>query len=157
FFANARGRISQSVYLDGTTQLNAETGRHERGNISLSYAPSLGKQLNFGYRYTRTQIDQFDVSGQWPLSQRWSGVGRLNYSLLDNRLIEGVAGLEYGEGCWAFRVIAQRFATAPQLETTSLFVQLELTGLGRLGSNPADLLSRRVPGYTPFTSAQATQ
>ncbi|HEX4844175.1 MAG TPA: LPS-assembly protein LptD [Limnobacter sp.] len=157
FFANARGRISQSVYLDGTTQLNAESGRHERGNISVSYAPSLGKQLNFGYRYTRTQIDQFDISGQWPISQRWSGVGRLNYSLLDNRLIEGVAGLEYGEGCWAFRVIAQRFATAPQLETTSLFMQLELTGLGRLGSNPADLLSRRVPGYTPFTSAQATQ
>lgn len=157
FFANARGRISGAVFLDATTQLNAESGRHERGNISLSYAPSIGKQLNLGYRYTRAQIDQFDISGQWPISDRWSGVGRLNYSMLDNRLIEGVAGLEYGEGCWAVRVIAQRFATAPQLETTSLFVQLELTGLGRLGSNPADLLSRKVPGYTPFSSSQATQ
>jgi LPS-assembly protein len=77
--------------------------------------------------------------------------------MLDNRLIEGVAGLEYGEGCWALRVIAQRFATAPLLETTSLFVQLELNGLGRLGSNPTDLLSRKVPGYTPFSSSQATQ
>lgn len=157
FFVNARGRISESVFLDATTQLNAESGRHERGNIALSYAPSIGKQLNVGYRYTRAQIDQFDISGQWPISDRWSGVGRLNYSMLDNRLIEGVAGLEYGEGCWAVRVVAQRFATAPQLETTSLFVQLELTGLGRLGSNPADLLSRKVPGYTPFTSSQATQ
>lgn len=157
FFANARGRISQSVFLDATTQLNAESGRHERGNITVSYAPSLGKQLNLGYRYTRAQIDQFDISGQWPISDRWSGVGRLNYSMLDNRLIEGVAGLEYGEGCWAVRVIAQRFATAPLLETTSLFVQLELNGLGRLGSNPADLLSRKVPGYTPFSSSQATQ
>jgi len=110
-----------------------------------------------GYRYTRAQIDQFDISGQWPISDRWSGVGRLNYSMLDNRLIEGVAGLEYGEGCWAVRVIAQRFATAPLLETTSLFVQLELNGLGRLGSNPADLLSRKVPGYTPFSFSQATQ
>ena len=157
FFANARGRVSQSVFLDATAQLNAESGRHERGNITVSYAPSIGKQLNLGYRYTRAQIDQFDISGQWPISDRWSGVGRLNYSLLDNRLIEGVAGLEYGEGCWALRFIAQRFATAPQLETTSLFVQLELTGLGRLGSNPTDLLSRKVPGYTPFSSSQATQ
>lgn len=156
FFANARGRISKSLFLDGTTQLNAETGRHERGNITLSYAPSLGKQLNLGYRYTRAQIDQFDISGQWPISERMSAVSRLNYSLLDNRLIEGVAGLEYGESCWALRLIAQRFATAPQLETTSIFVQLELTGLGRLGSNPADLLSRKVPGYIPFTSSQAT-
>lgn len=156
-FANARGRVSRDVFLDATTQLNAESGRHERGNISVSYAPSVGKQLNLGYRYTRAQIDQFDISGQWPLSQRWSGVGRLNYSMLDNRLIEGVAGLEYSEGCWAVRMIAQRFATAPTLETTSLFFQLELTGLGRLGSNPADLLSRKVPGYTPFSSSQATQ
>lgn len=156
FFANARGRISPSVFLDATSQLNAETGRQERGNITVSYAPSLGKQLNLGYRYTRTQIDQFDISGQWPLSNRLSSVGRLNYSMLDNRLIEGVAGLEYGEGCWAVRFIAQRFATAPLLETTSLFVQLELNGLGRLGSNPTDLLSRKVPGYTPFSSQQAT-
>jgi LPS-assembly protein len=81
-------------------------------------------------------------------------VGRLNYSLLDDRLIEAVAGLEYSEGCWAMRVVAQRFATAPQLETTSLFLQLELTGLGRLGSNPLDLLSRKVPGYTPFSLNQ---
>jgi LPS-assembly protein len=157
FFANARGRISQSVFLDATSQLNAESGRHERGNFTISYAPSVGKQLNLGYRYTRAQIDQFDISGQWPISIRWSSVGRLNYSMLDNRLIEGVAGLEYSEGCWAVRMIAQRFATAPSLETTSLFVQLELTGLGRLGSNPADLLSRKVPGYTPFSSSQATQ
>jgi LPS-assembly protein len=157
FFVNARGRVSQAVFLDTTAQLNAETGRNERSNITMSYAPSLGKQLNLGYRYTRAQIDQFDISGQWPISQRWSGVGRLNYSMLDNRLIEGVAGLEYGESCWAVRLIAQRFATAPQLETTSFFVQLELTGLGRLGSNPADLLSRKVPGYTPFTSSQASR
>eukprot|EP01030_Chromulinospumella_sphaerica_P006707 gene6707-6558_t len=152
FFANARGRISQSVFLDATTQLNAESGRHERGNVTVSYAPSLGKQLNLGYRYTRAQIDQFDISGQWPISDRWSGVGRLNYSMLDNRLIEGVAGLEYGEGCWAVRVIAQRFATAPQLETTSLFVQLELNGLGRLGSNPADLFHAQAQGVKAPTS-----
>lgn len=157
FFANARGRVMGSVFVDATTQLNAETGRHERGNFSVSYSPTMGKQLNFGYRYTRNEIDQFDISGQWPLTNRISGVGRLNYSVLDNRLIEGVAGIEYSEGCWVLRVVAQRFATAPQLETSSLFVQLELTGLGRIGSNPLDLLSRTVPGYTPFNSNLVNQ
>lgn len=157
FFANARGRIGKSLYLDATSQINSETGHHQRGNFSISYAPSQGKQLNFGYRYTREQIDQFDISSQWPLGKRWSGVGRLNYSILDKRLIEGVAGVEYGEGCWAVRMVAQRFATAPQLETSSLFLQLELSGLGRIGSNPIDLLSRKVPGYTPFSSSLGTQ
>ncbi|HEY1058051.1 MAG TPA: LPS-assembly protein LptD [Limnobacter sp.] len=157
FFLNARGRISKNYVVDATSQFSAESGRHERGNISLGYSPTPGKQLNLGYRYTRNLIDQFDVSGQWPISKKWSGVGRVNYSMLDKRLIEGVAGLEYGEGCWAVRVVAQRFATAPQLQTTSLFLQLELSGLGRIGSNPIELLSRRVPGYTPFASSLTTQ
>ncbi|MFN4330217.1 MAG: LPS-assembly protein LptD [Limnobacter sp.] len=157
FFANVRGRIRRDIFVDATSQFSAETGKHQRGNFTVGYSPSPGKQLNTGYRYTRNQIDQFDVSGQWPISQRLSGVGRLNYSLLDDRLIEGVAGLEYSEGCWVLRVVAQRFATAPQLETTSLFVQLELSGLGRIGSNPLLLLSRQVPGYTPFASTPLTQ
>lgn len=151
FFAMARGRITQNLSADAASQISAETGRHEKGNLSLSYAPSQGKQVNAGYRYTRAQINQFDLSGQWPITRKWSGVGRINYSVLESRLIEGLAGLEYSEGCWVLRMVAQRFATAPELETTSVFVQLELTGLGRIGSNPLDLLSRNVPGYTPFT------
>lgn len=157
YFVNARGRISKQLYVDATSQINSESGRNERSNFSLNYSPSQGKQLNFGYRYTRDQIDQLDLSGQWPLSKRWSGVGRFNYSVLDKRMIDGVAGLEYGEGCWAIRMVAQRFATAPQLETTSFFLQLELSGLGRIGSNPLDLLSRKVPGYTPFSSSMSAQ
>lgn len=157
YFVNARGRLNKQLYLDATSQINSESGRNERSNFSVNYSPSQGKQLNFGYRYTRTQIDQFDISGQWPISQRWSGVGRFNYSMLDKRMIDGVAGLEYSEGCWAIRMVAQRFATAPQLETTSFFLQLELSGLGRIGSNPLDLLSRKVPGYTPFSSSMSAQ
>lgn len=151
FFITGRGKITRDITLDATSQISPSTGQQQRGNINVSYGPSIGKQLNAGYRYTRGQINQFDVSGQWPVSNRWSAVGRVNYSVLESRLIEGVAGLEYSPGCWAARVVLQRFATAPSLQTTSIFLQLELTGLGRLGSNPLDLLSRTVPGYTPFS------
>ncbi|MDH4394741.1 MAG: LPS-assembly protein LptD [Limnobacter sp.] len=157
FFASVRGRLTRDITLDYEGQYDADTGRNERGNVGVSYSPSLGKRLNAGYRYTRDNIDQFDVSGQWPLTRNWSGVGRLNYSLLESRPIETLAGLEYNDGCWAVRMVGQRFATSPSQTTTSLFIQLELTGLGSLGSNPLDLLSRKVPGYTPFTSSPYTQ
>lgn len=157
FFASVRGRLTRDITLDYEGQYDADTGRNERGNVGVSYSPSLGKRLNAGYRYTRDNIDQFDVSGQWPLTRNWSGVGRLNYSLLESRPIETLAGLEYNDGCWAVRMVGQRFATSPTQTTTSLFIQLELTGLGSLGSNPLDLLSRKVPGYTPFTSSPYTQ
>ncbi|NJM32596.1 MAG: LPS-assembly protein LptD [Limnobacter sp.] len=148
-FLSARGNVAQDTSLTYLGQYDSKTGRNEKGNITLSYAPSDGKQLNFGYRYTRSSINQFDLSGQWPISRKWSGVSRLNYSVLESRSIETLMGLEYDDGCWVARIVGQRFAVAPALTTTALFLQLELTGFGRLGSNPLDLLSREIPGYTP--------
>jgi LPS-assembly protein len=45
-------------------------------------------------------------------------------------------------------VVAQRTPTATNVATTSLFFQLELTGLSSLGSNPLTALRNSVPGYT---------
>ena len=61
---------------------------------------------------------------------------------------EGLVGLEYKDDCWVFRVVAQRTPTATNVATTSLFFQLELTGLSSLGSNPLTALRNSVPGYT---------
>lgn len=157
FFISSRGRLTRDLSIDYFGQYDAKSGRNEKGNISLSYAPGPGQQLNAGYRYTRGEINQVDFSGQWPISQKWSGVGRLNYSILEKRSIESLVGLEYNDGCWVARFVGQRFAVAPSLTTTSLFFQLELTGLGRVGSNPIGLLSRKVPGYTPFSSEITNQ
>lgn len=157
FFISSRGRITRDLSIDYFGQYDAKSGRNEKGNISLSYAPGPGQQVNAGYRYTRGEINQVDLSGQWPFSNRWSGVGRLNYSILEKRSIESLLGLEYNDGCWVARFVGQRFAVAPSLTTTSLFFQLELTGLGRVGSNPIGLLSRKVPGYTPFSSEITNQ
>ena len=45
------------------------------------------------------------------ISQRWYAVGKSNYSLLNHKLVEGLAGLEYRADCWALRFVAHRFAT----------------------------------------------
>ena len=34
-----------------------------------------------------------------------------------------------------------------KVKLKTLFLQLELTGLGRIGSNPFDILQRNIPGY----------
>jgi LPS-assembly protein len=47
------------------------------------------------------------------------------------------------------RVVVQSIATQTQKAATSLFLQLELNGFSRLGSNPLDILKRTVPGYSP--------
>jgi LPS-assembly protein len=41
----------------------------------------------------------------------------------------------------------QRFALTAGTSSSSVFIQLELNGFSRLGSNPLEALKRNVPGY----------
>jgi LPS-assembly protein len=93
-------------------------------------------------------LRQAEVSGQWPLLNRWHAVGRLSYSFPDNRILDSIAGIEYNQNCWTLRLVAQRFATATQQYNTGFFVQLELNDLVQVGSDPLTLLKQSVPGYT---------
>jgi LPS-assembly protein len=71
----------------------------------------------------------------------------MNYSIADSRLLEGLAGLEYDGGCWAFRAVIHSFATTSTTSVNSFFMQLELNGVSKLGSNPLELLRRNIAGY----------
>ena len=87
------------------------------------------------------------IGAQWPLARGWVGVGRLSRSILEERLTEAILGLEYDGGCWVLRTVFHRYALSENDNNTAFFVQLELTGLGSLGSSPETLLRRSVPGY----------
>lgn len=141
------GRVAPKLFVDTGIQYSPNFGRTERFNIGGRWQPESGKVLNAGYRYTRDQIGQIDVSGQWPLGGGWYGVGRYNHSIKEGRLIESLAGVEYDAGCWVGRIVFHRFATLTSQVSTSVFLQLELNGLARIGSNPLDMLKRNVPGY----------
>ena len=145
--AGVSGQITDRWSLDSAIQYNADLGRTERYLVAARYRPGPGKLLNLGYRFTRDSLHQVDVSTQWPLSAHWQGLARVNYSLQDRRLLEGLIGLEYNKDCWALRLVAHRFPTAEQRTTTSFFIQLELTGLSALGINPLETLKQNIPGY----------
>jgi LPS-assembly protein len=61
--------------------------------------------------------------------------------------VESVAGFEYKECCWLARAVFQRFTTAQNRQTTAFFLQLELNGFGKVGSDPFEVLRRNIPGY----------
>jgi LPS-assembly protein len=103
--------------------------------------------VNAAYRFTRDFVEQVDISAQWPLTSALNLVGRWNWSLQDRKLIEGVAGFEYNAGCWEVRAVAHRFITATQQVSTSFQIQLELSGLSRIGINPLETLRQNISGY----------
>lgn len=165
FVATATGRISDAWLLDSGIQYSPDNRQLEILNAAVRYQPSPGKALNVSYRYARellsaesatTQIKQVDISGQWPLTSNLYALARWNYSLFDHKLVEGLLGLEYNEGCWTFRVVGQQLATTTANRTNAVFLQLELNGLSRIGTNPLDALRRNIPGYSKTNSAVPT-
>jgi LPS-assembly protein len=107
------------------------------------------------YTIASGTLRQMDISGQWPLLNRWHAVGRWNYSFMDRRILEAIAGLEYNQSCWALRMVAQRFTVGTQQVNTGFFLQLELNDFIKVGSDPLALLKRSVLGYTKLNEKPA--
>ena len=147
------GRVSPTWTVDAGTEYDQRDYRTERLTLAARYRPEGLRTLNLSYRYLSGDITQtgptkqVDISAQWPLLGRWYGVGRFNYSLQDSRIVEAIGGFEYGAGCWTARLVAQKFALTAGTSSTSIFLQLELNGFSRIGSNPLESLKRSVPGY----------
>ncbi len=164
FIAALSGRITREISTDVNIQLDQQSLRTEKIRAGISYRPEIGKVINLGYRYTRdvrenidndvtinqlnTAIKQIDTSIQWPFFSNWHTVARVNYSLRDDRLLAGLAGLEYISCCYKFRIVVQKLTTATRRTTTAVFVQLELNGLMNIGSNPLRVLQQSIPGYS---------
>jgi LPS-assembly protein len=145
----AGGRISEHWNFDTGVQYDAQGRSLYSSNAGLQWQPAPMKVLNVEYRFQRDSFRNADLSGQWPLSMRWYGVGRVSYSVKDRKLLESLIGLEYKADCWVFRMGAQRFVTAAQTTSTPIFFQLELNGLSRLGfGNPLESFNKSIPGYT---------
>ena len=155
------GRVAPRVTMEATAQLAAADQSPERLNVGVRYQPEIGKIVNLGYRYTNAalnpnpipgalpvEVRQVDVSGQWPIGRGWYLVGRYNYSLQSHKVIESLMGFEYNAGCWVVRTVVQRFVTATGTQANIFFVQLELDGFSRIGSNPLEVLRRNIPGYS---------
>lgn len=150
FLAALSGQLTPKLLLDTALQYNPAHNQIQKSSAGIRYQPETRKVISSTYRYTRDLLDQIDLAAQWPVVKNWYGVGRVNYSLQERRLIETMAGLEYESCCWSLRFAVQRFAVATNNVNTTFFLQFQFKGLGGLGSNPTDMLKRSVPGYVPL-------
>jgi LPS-assembly protein len=109
-------------------------------------------------------FEQAELSGAWPIANRWNVFAREVYSLQDKQAIESFAGFEYGSCCWRVRFGARRYISRRPLlsstdgmtqgsiagpKDTAAWLQLELTGLAGVGSATDSFLIDEIRGYTP--------
>ncbi len=145
--AQVRGELGYNVSVSSFLQYNLDERHSEHYNVGMHYLPAAGKTLSVGYRYTNDVLHEIDVAAQWPLFQRWLLAGRVSRTILDSRVTDAIGGIEYNAGCWRVRTAVHHYTTTNNKVNNTFFVQLELNGLGALGTEPADLLLRRVPDH----------
>ena len=168
--------INASAYwaFDSTVQYNPKTDQSERSTVGARYNPSPYRVINAAYRYQRQSSEQIDTSWQWPINDLWGdrgqnlgagrgqgdgryyAVGRLNYSINEQRMVDSVLGVEYDAGCWLSRVVISRTQTSTSSATERIMFQLEFVGFTRVGIDPRSTLTQSIARYQNLRDSSGT-
>ena len=163
--ASAGVRLMGNFNADFFGQYNSQLNRFVQTTVGGSWRPTPGRSLNFGYRNVwqppiqatpfnpigtpaATTTDQYNISGQWPVTKDISLVGRWGYDSLAAKTLNTLVALEYVRDCMVFRSAYSQLLLNNNT-TTQIMFQVEFRGLGVAGDNPVDLMKLNVPGYMP--------
>lgn len=134
--------------LSGTAEWDEETRHFLRSGVQFQYRPGDNSVYNLGYRLRRGEFEQVDASFAWPITRRISLYGRWYHDLTADTTLETFGGLQYESCCWIVRLVSRRFIYNRAGDTTrTLFLQLELKGLGSVGRQADDFLRDGIYGY----------
>jgi LPS-assembly protein len=152
------GNFSADVFGQYNTQLN----RFVQTTVGGSWRPTPGRNLNFGYRNVwtppvqasiqnnqaftpgTTTTDQYNISGQWPLTREVSVLGRWGYDALTVKTLNTLVGFEWNRDCWTLRGAYSQMVNTSQITTTQVLFQIEFRGFASAGSNPIDIMRLNV-------------
>ncbi|MDB2384481.1 LPS-assembly protein LptD [Endozoicomonas sp.] len=153
--------INRDMSLLQDVAWNTHANRIDNYGLYYRYFPAPQKVFNVGYRY-RDQVDRYkkdqegnnldplqktsnnlsqtDSSFAWPINNRWSGFGRWQYDLTNNRNLELLSGVEYNSCCYQIRLLWRSWVDATDdnidhpAKKSGVFLQFVLRGLGGLSS-----------------------
>ncbi|MEW6728259.1 MAG: LPS assembly protein LptD [Pseudomonadota bacterium] len=126
----------------------------------LSYRGADQRLLNLHYAKHKDDpglpdLEQAGLSFAWPINRQWRLLGSLVHDLKGEAVIQALAGVEYDSCCWRLRLGARRWAVDTpdpnQIKLDSaMLIQLELKGLGGLGSQADRQFERDILGLSTF-------
>ncbi|MDO4795965.1 MAG: LPS assembly protein LptD [Brachymonas sp.] len=160
-----------------TVAYDQRTSTISSGRIGARYSPGPYRVISANLSRQTDGYEQIDAGWQWPINDlwgdkgqdlgpgrgqgqgRWYSVGRVYYSISNRRITDSLLGLEYDSCCWIGRIAWRRrqTQTLPVAFNNSIMVQLELTGLARIGTGAQRAFRDNVPGYTPLREPRLHQ
>jgi LPS-assembly protein len=151
YIAELGMNLRETWKLDLGWQWDSDASETRLAETRVLYQPDNDRVANLSYRYRRDSLEEVDFAVAWPLGNRWSAIGRYNYSLRDNEPLDRFVGFEYATCCWGVRTTWRRQLVSRTGESDTAFaVQLLLKGFGSRGSGAERMLERGILGYDRF-------
>lgn len=134
--------------IGASYQWDPKAGRRDLASLRTRYLIGDKGIVNFSYRYRRDLLEQADLSFLYPINPNWSVVGRYYYSLRDDQLLEGIAGVQWESCCIAVRLVGRRYLRNRGGDlNNAIQLEIELKGLGSAGPDTEGRLRRAILGY----------
>ncbi|GLQ47232.1 LPS-assembly protein LptD [Dyella lipolytica] len=139
---------------------NPNTRKTDLGTFTVQRRLGFDGILNFSYRFRQGQLEQYDASAVYPLTDRWRLIGDWTYSVMDKKTVEAVAGVQYEGCCVKVSLVARHYVTGydgvitnllpgqaiPGSDTAVMF-ELEFKGMGAFSGQTDSILRRDILGY----------
>jgi len=127
---------------------NPHSKQVEQALARASYRADSDHIFSASYRLRDVLTSETDLAAIWPIGANTRAIARWNYSLTEQRNLDALAGIEYGQCCWKIRTLLRQQVTGTGGDQNlSFLVQLELRGLAKLGDNIDSVLRDGIYGY----------
>ncbi|MGN6223394.1 LPS assembly protein LptD [Pseudoxanthomonas sp.] len=134
--------------IGASYQWDPKFRREDLASLRARYLIGDDGVVNLTYRHRRDLLEQGDFSFLYPISPSWSIVGRYYHSFQDNKLLEGIAGVQWDSCCLAVRAVVRRYVRNREGEMNNSFqIEFVLKGLGSAGQDTERTLRRGILGY----------
>jgi LPS-assembly protein len=149
--------LPAGLSVDADYQFNPDESGNDDLRTRFQWKGSRTQVVNLDYRVRRSDgersREEAEFSFATPVLDRWQVVGGWSQDLLNDRVQERFAGLQYDSCCYALRAVYRSYLVdrgdAEAALTDQAMLQLELKGLGGVGDKIIEFLNDAVRGYNP--------
>ena len=134
--------------LDMRYLWDAEIDAASRSEVVVVYRKDPRRTLRLAYRSRWARTENVDFAFRWALNDRWTAVGRYNFSFAEKVELERYLGFEYESCCIGVALLWRRHVERDAtLGGASVYLQVTLKGLTSLGGDAREMIQRGMLGY----------
>ena len=142
-------QINDRWELAGLSLYNHSDRQLHYNRVDLRFKLGPEQFISLAHRYHRDRFDQISLQGRWRFNDRWQTFFRQDYSLAEKRSFNSIAGVEYNDCCWSWRLAGKRYRNAPSdsRRHNTLYLEFIFKGLGSAGRSADALLKNEIKEF----------